>query len=563
MPAVARAAGCIVTVRLTGGWESLGQHAAQKLLEPLLLPWLQRQRWFGGKARTQCGVTIADSIPIPTGTGTTILMLARVGYPDGDAETYALPVAFGTGAEAARLEAGSPALILARTDGASDELRGVLYDAAGGADFARVLLEGIVSHRCFRGGESSIECSATSALKDIGIHADTALAPRLSTADHSNSAIRFGDRLLLKLFRRAESGINPDLEIGRALLARRFENAPPLTGFIEYHAENGEHRTLGVLHRFVAGAIDGWEYTLGALGRYFDRVRSFGDFNAFGEPAPARLDGTTHQPGRAIESLFGADLEFVRLLGRRTAGMHLALACLREDPAFTPEPFTSEIQRGLSRSLRDLALQNLLLLKGKLPTLGGESRELAAEVIAAESRILDRFQSLAGAPLTGLRIRVHGDYHLGQTLYTGGDVFIVDFEGEPTLPLRDRRRKCTPFRDVAGLLRSFDYAANAALRRELEHGAISAAHLPRFTAWANRWARWISAACLESYLSHIAASDILPAGIRERALLLETHLLRRAVYELGYEANNRPDWLPIPCRGILALLSDNAAGSMA
>jgi len=542
------------TLRLQGSWESVFEDAPRAKLEALLPAFLCGRRWFGGKARTQRSVTIADTIPIRTGSGDAVMMLVHVDYLDADAEIYAVPVSFASGLEAGRIESESPALILARTEGAGEDLRGVLYDAAGSADFARALLDAVIRRRSFEDGGNRIECSPTPALRELGIQADAPFTPKLSTTEQSNTAIRFGDRLLLKLFRRPEIGINPDLEIGRALAARRFKNAPPLAGSIEYRTRNGDSRTLGVLHGFVAGAIDGWEYTIEALGRYYDRVRSYGELNPVCEPAPARLDGTVQTLDEDLGSLLGAYVESVRLLGQRTAAMHLALAAANDDPEFTPEPFTPHYQRGLYQSMRNLTIQNLLLLKRKLPSLSGEPRELADAVVAAEAAIIERFHRLPSVLLNGLRIRVHGDYHLGRTLYTGRDFFIIGFEGEPSAPLSERRMKRTPFRDVAGLLRSFDYAAHAALQREVEQGAVSAAGLPRFTAWANRWTRWISAACLESYLSHMGTSDILPASAAERALLLDTHLLRKAVYEIGYEANNRPDWLPIPCRGILALL---------
>jgi maltose alpha-D-glucosyltransferase / alpha-amylase len=552
--------GSTPALQLKDDWESIFDERHRSKIEALLPTFLCARRWFGGKARTQRSVAIADAVPVRTAGRSAVILLIHIEYLDADAETYALPVAFATGAEAARIEAESPALILAPTAGASEEMRGVLYDATGSIEFAKALLEAILRRRSFEGAESRIECSATSALKQLGIQADISLAPKLSAAEQSNTAIRFGDRLLLKLFRRPESGINPELEIGRALTASRFKNSPPLAGAIKYVASNGEQTTLGVLHGFVAGAIDGWEYTIEALGRYYDRVRSFGDLNPFGDPPAPRLDGTIQTLDGEVGALLGAYVESARLLGQRTAELHIALAEDRKDPAFTPEAFTPHYQRGLYQSFRNLARQNLLLLERKLGTLDVEQRELAAAVIAAEDRILAVFHRLSEAPLTGLRIRVHGDYHLGQTLYTGRDFFIVDFEGEPAVALSERRMKRTPFRDVAGLLRSFDYAANAALRREIEQGAISPASLPRFAAWASRWTRWISTACIESYLSRIGISDILPKSVAERSLLLQTHLLRKAVYEIGYEVNNRPGWLSIPCRGILALLAESDGG---
>jgi maltose alpha-D-glucosyltransferase/alpha-amylase len=548
------------TLPLKGDAESIFDESQRPRIEALLPAWLCGRRWFGGKARTQRGITILDTIPIRGGTAPAAIMLAQIEYRDADPEVYSLPVAFASGQEAARLEAESPALIMARTEGTSEELRGVLYDATGSADFATALLDAILRRRSFSSSESRIECSPTSALRELGIRAGAALEPKLVTAEQSNSAIRFGGRLLLKLFRRPANGINPDVEIGRMLTARRFKNVPPLAGAIECRAKNGERRTLGVLHGFVPDSIGGWDYTLEALGRFYDRVRAIGEANPVSEPAPPKLDGTMHVLDDEVGSLLGAYVESARILGQRTAELHLALSADRDNPDFAPEPFTPHYQRGLYQSMRNLTRQTLLLLKAKLGTFEGELRELAAAVIAAEPKIIARFYRLANAPLAGRRIRVHGDYHLGQTLYTGRDFFILDFEGEPAVSLSERRMKQTAFCDVAGLLRSFDYAANAALRREFERGAISVANLPRFAVWASRWSRWISAACLESYLSQMGNSDVLPANVAARALLLEAYLLRKAVYEVAYEMNNRPDWLPIPCQGILALLSDDASG---
>ncbi|MEQ1851394.1 MAG: putative maltokinase [Chthoniobacteraceae bacterium] len=520
----------VPTLRWNGAWESLFDGDQPRQLEALLPAHLRTRRWFAGKARTQRGATITDTIPIPTDSGTVVLMLIRVDYLDAETEIYTLPVGFAAHDDAARIESESPTLIIAHTDGGSGEPRGILYDATGSAGFAEALLDTIIRRRTFHGAESRIECSPTSALEDLITRAETSLTPKLSGAEQSNSSIRFGDRLMLKLFRRPEDGINPEVELGRALTARRFKNAPPLAGTIEYRANNGEQRAVAVLHGLVAGAMDGWEFTLEALRQYYNRVRPLGELPASGE----------------IGSLTGSYIDSARLLGQRTAEMHLALAADREHPGFAPEPFTLGEQDALCESMRGLARNNLRLLNQKLATLTGEARDLATSVIASEGEIIGLFHRLADTPLTGLRIRIHGDYHLGQTLRTGGDFFIVDFEGEPSVPLSERRMKRTPFTDVAGLLRSFDYAAHAALRRESDQDALA--------VWAERWTRAVSAACLESYLSHMGTSDILPASAAERALLLDTHLLRKAVYEIGYEANNRPDWLPIPCRGILALL---------
>jgi len=544
-------------LRLSGRWDSIFDEGPRAQLEALLPAWLQARRWFAGKARVVRSVAIADAIPISTTVGRACVALVHVEYGDAEPDIYALPLAFATGTDAARMESESPGLVIARTEAAEAELRGVLHDATVSTAFATALLDAIIHGRSFAGARSRIDCSPTPSLTELGIRDATMLAPKLSAAEQSNTSIRFGDRLLLKLFRRPPAGINPDLEIGRMLTARRFPNTPPLVGAIEYRSRTGEERTLGVLHGFVPGAIDGWEFTLAALGRFCEMLRSPGAPDGLREPPPPGLDGSAQSPGADTEFLLGEYLDGARLLARRTAEMHLALAADCKNPGFVPEPFAAEWPREFRSSLHELTARTLALLSGNLDSLGGESRALAAAVIAAEPEIAARIDRLDDASPSGRRIRIHGDYHLGQTLHAGRDFFIVDFEGEPSLPLSERRIKRTPLHDVAGMLRSFDYAAHAALRREFESGAIPAASVPHFISQAERWTRWVSATFIESYIARIGTSDLLSADVNERGLLLDLHLLRKAVYELGYEANNRPDWLPIPCRGILALLGRN------
>jgi len=245
----------------------------------------------------------------------------------------------------------------------------------------------------------------------------------------------------------------------------------------------------------------------------------------------------------------------IRLLGERTAELHIALASGR-DKDFEPEPFSELYQRSLYDSMRSLTKKNFRLLRQRLASLPAAARETAERVLAAEDEIVERFRRLTSRKLTAERIRTHGDYHLGQVLYTGRDFVILDFEGEPSRSLSERRLKRSPFRDVAGMVRSFQYAAYVRLFEEASAGIVSPESLPALESWALYWERWVSAAFLQAYLRRAQAASFLPASVEENEILLDSYLLEKAVYELGYELNNRPDWVRIPLQGIRQILGD-------
>jgi maltose alpha-D-glucosyltransferase/alpha-amylase len=248
-------------------------------------------------------------------------------------------------------------------------------------------------------------------------------------------------------------------------------------------------------------------------------------------------------------------------LGERTAELHLALGSAPDDPAFAPEPFSTLYQRSLYQSMRTAAGRTLLLLEQRLPELAGEVRSDAEWTLAARDRILARFAALLERKIEAVRIRCHGDYHLGQVLYTGRDFVILDFEGEPARPISERRLKRTPLRDVAGMLRSFHYAAHAALFEEAKRGLAFEPALPGLERALQSWERWASAVFLRAYLDRARAggAGFLPAAREELALLLEVNLLEKAVYELGYELNNRPAWVRIPLAGIRQVLGEESS----
>jgi maltose alpha-D-glucosyltransferase/alpha-amylase len=252
--------------------------------------------------------------------------------------------------------------------------------------------------------------------------------------------------------------------------------------------------------------------------------------------------------------LTGIYMESVRILALRTAELHRVLASPSEDPKFAPEPFSKLYQRSLYQSMRTLAGRTLPLLRRHLKGLPEEVQQQGREVLEMNKDILKSFHSLLDLKISGLRSRCHGDYHLGQVLFTGKDFVIIDFEGEPARPISERQIKRSPLRDVAGMLRSFHYAAYSALIAMEKQGMAPPENLPYLESWANLWYVWVSAVFVKDYMAQTAGDGFLPHTGEEKEILLNALLLEKAIYELGYELNNRPDWVKIPIHGIRQLV---------
>jgi maltose alpha-D-glucosyltransferase/alpha-amylase len=281
--------------------------------------------------------------------------------------------------------------------------------------------------------------------------------------------------------------------------------------------------------------------TLDHVGRFYERVLC----------RKAELQNETTPAGALVEELIGGIYpEKAKLLAQRTGQLHLALASVKDDPLFAPEPFNAMAQRSVYQSMRALLRRNFDSLKKKLPEVPEHLRGEAKEVLGTEKEILAREKRLLDRKTNAAKIRIHGDYHLGQVLSTGKDFVILDFEGEPARPLSERKLKRSALRDVAGMMRSFQYAAYSALWQP----AMRTEDVPFLERWADLWYRQMSSVFLQSYLQTASAAVFVPQNSDDLQILLEAYLLDKAVYEIGYELNNRPDWVIIPIRGIKHIL---------
>jgi maltose alpha-D-glucosyltransferase/alpha-amylase len=429
--------------------------------------------------------------------------------------------------------------------------RGLLYDALADERFMWALLDAVLRGRSVQGLHKPLVPSRTRAL-GAAIEGERAPRPRLRAGDQSNTSIVYGDRAVLKIFRRAGDGVNPDLEIGRYLTERTdFAHTPRTLGALEYGDAREDRCTIGILQGWVENEGDAWTLTLDLLQDYLERALAVPEPPI--DPETIRLIGG---PDPSIQSLdmLGTYGELARLLGERTAELHLALASGRLDPAFEPEPFSKLYQRASYQSMRNTAARSLDLLESHVSDLAPDSAERAGIVLGARERIDHVFRFLLGGRLAGKRTRCHGDYHLGQILYTGRDFVILDFEGEPARPISERRLKRSPLVDVAGMLRSFDYASWYWLVNAATEGIVRIEDVPLLEPWVRLWARLVSRLFLEAYLPPVQAAGLLPNRRAEAADLLHVFMLEKGLYELGYELGHRPAWVDVPLRGIIELI---------
>jgi maltose alpha-D-glucosyltransferase/alpha-amylase len=536
---------------VSDGWERLLREPERARLERILPAYLRARRWFRGKARSIKAARLVDVIPLSAAVGRVVIALVAVDYQEGDPETYLLPLAWGDTERAVELRARAPQAVIAEVRDQAAARTGVLYDALWEPSVATALLEAVAHRRRFRGLAGELTATPTSAFAAARGPAGQPLPVTVAGAEQSNTSLVIGDRLILKLYRRLEAGVNPELELGRLLTERAaFPHTPAVAGALEYRRGPGEPMTVGLLQAYVPNEGDAWQYTLAVLDRYFDEALARQPELPELPLGVSLVALSERQPPPLAEATIGGYLEAARLLGQRTGELHLALALATDVPAVAPEPFTPLYQRSLYQSARTLTTQVVQALRQQVPALPADVQPLAQAVLAREGELAGRLRAVLTSKLSGQRMRCHGDYHLGQVLSTGRDFVIIDFEGEPARPLGERRLKRSPLRDVAGMLRSFDYAVATASAAQAASGAPAEVLAP----WGRFWERWVSATFLNAYLRASRASGLLPATDAEIDLLLEFLLLEKAIYELGYELNNRPTWVAIPLRGILALL---------
>jgi maltose alpha-D-glucosyltransferase/alpha-amylase len=557
------------TLQASGPWWKLVEGDERARLEALLPSMLRARRWFGGKSRHIAQVTIADCVSLPlratadrSGTSVrpdrALLVVVAVEYLEAEPERYLLPMTFLQGEAADALAQDHPDGVLALV-GAPRGTPGLLVDAHYEPSFGKSLVE-FVSNRRRRAEDSASRLVGTGVPATSAILAAIPTGPRspsrISAAEQSNTSTIIGDsehtRCIVKTLRRLEAGVHPEVEIG-TLLTESGRLAARLLGSIDLVGAGSTRTLIATMHEFVAHESDAWSSTLRAAGAFLETWASFSSGLPLPPPRPGGwLDGAAAgEIPEEVETLMSDQLAAADLLGRRTAELHVTLSSPRGGQDFGPEPVSVMSQRSLYQSMRTAARRTLVLARQKSRTMSARDQSLAKDIIDSEDEMLQAFLAIMNVK-GGRRIRVHGDLHLGQVLFTGRDYVFVDFEGEPERSLGERRLKRSPMRDVAGMLRSYQYAAYSAVDDLVSRGVLefeSASELEHYHKAATRWAYWASLSFLRGYLPIAREAGFLPSDA-ELAIDLRAHLLEKALYELRYELGNRPEWVHLPMLGL-------------
>ena len=509
---------------------ALAEKGRAQLEREVLPEFIAERRWYSAKGEPIERVALADHVEWQQGAHSWLVALAHVEPAKGDPQMYFLPLMLAWEPDDERTAALLP---LAVAKVRQQAKVGLMADALADEAFCRALVRGIGAAAEVKTAKGKLRFRPAAAFSQLAGDSTDSLHVGVPSAHSSNSVVALGDKLFLKAYRRLQPGVNPEGEIGRYLTdVVRFANSVPMAGTVDYVADDGQVMTLAILQGYVENQGDGWTLTLNYLERYLEQAQA-----------------AVEQPTAEVSG-HGGYLALVRTLGVRTGELHAALAKPSADPAFYPVPVTAADVTEWVKSARAAAIAALDRLQRRAPTLPASTRADVSQVLAARDSILARFDSLAAETGSGVRIRIHGDYHLGQVLVVQNDFVITDFEGEPARTLAERRAKQSPMRDVAGMLRSFDYVLSSALLRTEGTSNETRALRERL---GTEWLRETIEAFIEGY-DKAARAGGLPAATDQRRGLLELFLLEKAIYELNYESENRPDWLRVPLRGLLKLL---------
>ncbi|MGH9628008.1 MAG: maltose alpha-D-glucosyltransferase [Bryobacteraceae bacterium] len=513
---------------LPGTWLELLESRARQILQSQVLPdYIRSQAWSGGNVQTS---DLQDLAVLPNGEAA--FAFIHVTYDSGASHEFVIPLAMTFGAESDAIRTKLPASVICPV--AIEKAAGILHDAYAGDAGCRALLDFMLQGGRLLSAKGSLECK----LYEQTGTGDELEATRLSHLDRSRTTVLIGDRFALRFLRRPEPGTNPDEELSIYLAQQtQFTAFAPLVGTIHFVPAEGLSSTIATLHRTPENQGDGWNWTLAALNRYF-------------EDSPTKQAPAEFTPESARDYI-GLYLDQAVALGRRTAELHLALSKPFPDEAFAPEPVDAQYLQEVASEVTAAAERALDSLRERLPGLPDERVELAGWVLTRRRDIVHRCQDVASAPVGGLRIRLHGDYHLGETLHVMGDYVIQHFLGETSQPFSYRRRKQSPLKDVASMLQSL---SNAVWVAWLNYTSRRSDDVRTMESWAELWESATTQAFLDAYRKTGEIGGLLPADMATDKLV-GVFQLRRAFSDLSVSLNQRPEWVQIPLRSIRRLIS--------
>jgi maltose alpha-D-glucosyltransferase/alpha-amylase len=541
-------------MRVENSWQNIFKGKWKEYFEDSILPhYISQCRWFGAKSRKIRRIRIVENAIVQKNSPSNLLIL-EIEFTEGSPDYYFLPVSFRRAAEAQSLKEEHAWSIIASLS--VDETEGVLYDSVCDEEFRSVFLYMLSRRRKIKGMPGEFMSKCTVRYKQFNDTDGNIYASRPLAAEQSNTSIMYDNKFVLKFYRHIEEGANPEYEILKNLTEKTtFRNMPAYVGTVQYSQQEALPGTVALVQEFVENVGDAWTFSKDIVSRYFEQILSHQQ-SALEIPQkyPSFFDSTIESVPSVIRDLIGdMYLELIMLLGKRTGELHLALSSITDDEAVSPEPFSLLYQRSVYQGMQNLARKTLRTLRKNIKNIPEEYRKEAKAIAGSEQKIITRMQKILKKKIAAMKIRIHGDYHLGQVLYTGKDFFIIDYEGEPARPIGERRLKHSPFKDIAGMIRSFHYVAYGAL---LLRSSVRSDDIVALEPWIEPWYRTVSGLYLSSYLETVSGAAFVPKKKDELKILLETFLLEKAAYELGYELNNRPAWVLIPLRGMQHVLKN-------
>jgi maltose alpha-D-glucosyltransferase / alpha-amylase len=526
-----------VTIVVREGWSDVLSERARLTLEREVLPaYMRNQRWFAAKDAHRLDAAIAWAIEVDRGDGSggePLLLTEVTAIPDGASQPhrYFLPLDYVWGEQ--NIGFGSPYLSYTLAKIRRGPQVGIVYDAAQGEALAHAIVHNMRTRRTIEADGARLVFAGSDGLDQLPAPETPSL--RRIGVEQSNTSSIVNEQLVLKLYRRLQAGVQPEVEMARFLTeVAGFANSPAYLGSMQRITESGEQTALGIAFGLVPNQGDGWNFTVDWLQRFLEE-------QAIERPSEPEEAGVPFAEYAAL----------AETLGQRTAEMHRALAVETDQAAFAAEPISAEDLAGWGRAVAEQHGLARTALERALPHIEGVHRDRAQAVLAGDRLIAERIGELTSGPMDALKTRIHGDYHLGQVLVSHNDFFIIDFEGEPARSLEQRRQKYPPLKDVAGMIRSFDYAAYQAIRWALEQPVPNAAAAVNA---AESWGQLVQDTFLTAYIAAIDGAPSWPGEDQARRLL-DLFLLEKALYEIVYEATNRPRWLEVPLSGLARLLS--------
>ena len=538
-------------LELEGSWSQALEPKFIRILEKFILPsYLLQCRWFGGKSRHISSVNVKEVISSEKKESIFTMVVLNVQYSSGTSESYLLPLSY---TEDSGIFRDHPKSIICKVSVNGKD--GFLYDAVYDTNFHHFLLTLIANKKKIKTDKGELVGTPSQKFKALLQNKGLDLSSYVLKAEQSNTSIIYEDIYFLKFLRKLDEGINPEREMVRYLSdQKRFDNIPAFAGFIEYRPLKFEPVDICLLELYVVNQGDFWTYSLERVKTFFEQVLSKEKEIKIVEGTVTQQEGEEKPNIDTIEDFMDRFyLDMVKLLGQRTGEMHLSLASDNENPDFKPESFSMLYQRSLYQAMGSQARYVIQLLKESLAKLPTKIQDEAASILGMEKEIFAHFALILKTKSNAKKIRIHGDYHLGQVLFTGKDFVIIDFEGEPAHPVSERRLKRSALRDVAGMIRSFHYAAYTTLSLSQ---FIRDTNISNLESAADLWSSKVAGVFVKSYFETVGKADFLPKEEKDLDVLLQIYLLDKAIYELGYELNNRPDWVTIPVKGIKRILEN-------